>query len=314
MLVQVKLSRADWDGEESSSSAEIGMTRREQKINHDGVVKRARYMPQNPRIVATKTGSTEVFIFDCTKHPSKPPQGGVCDPDLRLTGHKDRGHCLSWSRFKNGHLLSGSEDGQVCLWDINATPNDKTLEAMRIYDIQPGCAEDVAWHKRDRNLFGSVGEDKHLRVWDIRTPAINLVQSVLCHDAKINSLAFLGPIVATGSSDGKVKVFDLRKTSPYLHVLECPLQEEVGHVRWNPKHENFIASSSGRKILVYDISRMGSPQTSEEASRGPPEFVFVRSRHTDSITDFSWSRTYNLAIASVAKDNNLQVWEMRDLL
>ncbi|XP_019184725.1 PREDICTED: probable beta-hexosaminidase fdl [Ipomoea nil] len=31
--------------------------------------------------------------------------------------------------------------------------------------------------------------------------------------------------------------------------------DEVGHVRWNHKHETFLASSSGRKILVWDISR-----------------------------------------------------------
>ncbi|XP_019177753.1 PREDICTED: WD-40 repeat-containing protein MSI1-like [Ipomoea nil] len=313
MLDQVKLSREDWVGEESSSSVEIGMTRRVQKINHDGVVNWARYMPQNPSIIATKTGSAEFFIFDCTKHPSKPPEEGVCNPDLRLTGHKDKGHCLSWSPFKKGHLLSGSEDGQVCLWDVNATPTDKTLEAMRIFDIQHGCIEDVAWHMKDGNLFGTVGEDKHLHIWDIRTPAINFNQSVLCHDAKVNSLAFCGPIVATGSSDRKVKVFDPRKTSPFLHTLECH-REEVGHGRWNHKHENYLASSSGRKIIVWDISRMGHAQTSEEANRGPLEFVFFHSAHTDSITDFSWSPTYDLAIASVAKDNNLEVLRMRELI
>ncbi|XP_019169537.1 PREDICTED: WD-40 repeat-containing protein MSI1-like [Ipomoea nil] len=315
MLVQVKISREDWDGKESSSSVEIGKTKRVQKINHDGVVNRARYMPQNPSIIATKTGSAELFIFDCTKHLSNPPEEGVCNPDLRLTGHKDKGLGLSWSPFKKGHLLSGSEDGQVCLWDVNATPHDNTLEAMRIFDKQQGCVEDVAWHMKDENLFGSVGEDKHLHIWDIRIPPIKLNQSVLCHDAKVNSLAFnpiCGWVLATGSSDRKVKVFDLRKTSPFLHTLECH-REEVGHVRWNHKHENFLASSSGRKILVWDVNRIGRAQTSEEAKGGPPELAFLHSAHTDSITDFSWSPTYGLAIASASKDNSVQLWRMREV-
>jgi len=42
------------------------------KINHEGEVNRARYMPQNPCIIATKTPSCDVLIFDYTKHPSKP--------------------------------------------------------------------------------------------------------------------------------------------------------------------------------------------------------------------------------------------------
>ena len=42
------------------------------KINHEGEVNRARYMPQNPCIIATKTPSSDVLVFDYTKQPSKP--------------------------------------------------------------------------------------------------------------------------------------------------------------------------------------------------------------------------------------------------
>src|SRR5437899_3015792 len=42
------------------------------KINHEGEVNRARFMPQNATIIATKTPSSDVLIFDYTKHPSKP--------------------------------------------------------------------------------------------------------------------------------------------------------------------------------------------------------------------------------------------------
>ena len=57
------------------------------KINHEGEVNRARYMPQNPCVIATKTPSSDVLVFDYTKHPSKPDPGGECSPDLRsVTG------------------------------------------------------------------------------------------------------------------------------------------------------------------------------------------------------------------------------------
>lgn len=92
-------------------------------------------MPQNPFIIATKTVSAEVYVFDYNKHPSKPPLDGACNPDLRLRGHNTEGYGLSWSKFKQGHLLSGSDDAQICLWDINATPKNKTLEAMQIFKV-----------------------------------------------------------------------------------------------------------------------------------------------------------------------------------
>lgn len=48
-----------------------GKIEMEFKINHEGEVNRARYMPQNPCIIATKTPSADVLVFDYTKHPPK---------------------------------------------------------------------------------------------------------------------------------------------------------------------------------------------------------------------------------------------------
>jgi histone-binding protein RBBP4 len=76
--------------------------------------------------------SAEVYVFDYTKHPSKPPAEGGCNPDLRLKGHKTEGYGLAWSPFCSGHLLSGSDDAQICLWDITAaTRANKVYVVMR---------------------------------------------------------------------------------------------------------------------------------------------------------------------------------------
>jgi histone-binding protein RBBP4 len=110
-----------------------------QQINHDGEVNRARYMPQNSFIIATKTVSAEVYVFDYSKHPSKPPLDGACNPDLRLKGHNSEGYGLSWSIFNEGHLLSGSEDAQICLWDIKANSRNKSLDALQIFKVWLMC-------------------------------------------------------------------------------------------------------------------------------------------------------------------------------
>lgn len=108
------------------------------KINHEGEVNRARYMPQNPCIIATKTPTSDVLVFDYTKHPSKPGRlgaktmfvncvitvvficrmtfrftedpSGECTPDLRLRGHQKEGYGLSWNPNLSGCLLSASDD------------------------------------------------------------------------------------------------------------------------------------------------------------------------------------------------------------
>lgn len=57
------------------------------QINHQGEVNRARYIPQDQRnIIATKTVSGEIDLFDYFKHPKTPVNDEV-KPDLRLLGH-----------------------------------------------------------------------------------------------------------------------------------------------------------------------------------------------------------------------------------
>ena len=51
---------------------------------------RARFMPQSPFIIATKTPSTDVLVFDYSKHPSR-PDSSECKPQLRLKGHTKEG-------------------------------------------------------------------------------------------------------------------------------------------------------------------------------------------------------------------------------
>ncbi|XP_020627362.1 histone-binding protein RBBP4-like [Orbicella faveolata] len=104
------------------------------KINHEGEVNRARYMPQNPCMIATKTPTADVLVFDYTKHPSKPDPNGECRPDIRLKGHTKEGYGLSWNPNQNGNLLSASDDYTVCLWDISSIAKEaKTLDAARIF-------------------------------------------------------------------------------------------------------------------------------------------------------------------------------------
>ncbi len=89
-----------------------------QKIPHDGEVNRARYMPSNPDLLATKTVMGPVYIFDRTKHASV-PKSNDCVPDLTLIGHEKEGYGLSWHPGKfEGHILSASEDATVCHWFV----------------------------------------------------------------------------------------------------------------------------------------------------------------------------------------------------
>ena len=91
-------------------------------------------MQQKPNMVGAKTSGSEVYVFDCTKQGLK-SQDGECDPDLRLRGHDKEGYGLSWSPFKEGYLLSGSNDCKICLWDVSALAQDRVLHPMHVHEV-----------------------------------------------------------------------------------------------------------------------------------------------------------------------------------
>lgn len=130
------------------------------RINHDGEVNRARYMPSNEFIVATKTIHAEVHVFDISKRPSQPEEGAGSDPDFRLLGHTKEGYGLCWDPHEPYHLISGSDDAVVCEWDI--TNAGKTVQPLHKYTGHSDVIEDVAWNMHHKKLFGSVGDDKKL--------------------------------------------------------------------------------------------------------------------------------------------------------
>ncbi|KAJ1674241.1 Histone-binding protein rbbp4, partial [Spiromyces aspiralis] len=137
--------------------------------------------------------------------------------------------------------------------------------------------------------------------------------SVVAHEAEVNCVAFSPHseyILATGSSDKTVALWDLRNLKYRLHTLEAH-RDEVFQIAWSPDQETVIASASGdRRVNVWDLSRIGQEQTPEDAEDGPPELLFVHGGHTSKVSDLSWNCNEPWALCSAADDNIIQIWQM----
>lgn len=250
----------------------------ETKINHEGEVNRARYMPQRPCIIGTKTPSSDVLVFDITKHPNKPDPNGICKPDIRLKGHQKEGYGLSWNPSMPGHLLSASDDHTICLWDVRDKPKDaRELMAKSVFTGHTAVVEDVSWHLLHDSLFGSVADDQKLLIWDTRCANTNKPSHIVeAHTAEVNCLSF-NPfsefILATGSADKTVALWDLRNLKLKLHSFESH-KDEIFQVQWSPHNETILASSgTDRRLNVWDLSKIGEEQSAEDAEDGPPELL-----------------------------------------
>ncbi|RKP37932.1 WD40-repeat-containing domain protein [Dimargaris cristalligena] len=297
-----------------------------QKIVHEGEVNRARYMPQKPDIIATKTVMGDVYVFDRTRHPLMPSNlgsngaiksgtVGSCNPDIRLVGHSQEGYGISWNPNVEGMVISASDDQTICQWDIRGySRENRIMDPYRVYKGHTAVVEDVAWHNLHESLFASVGDDMRLLIWDTRSSSNNQpAHSVLAHTAEVNAVSF-NPfsefILATASSDTTVALWDLRNLKTKLHSLECH-KDEVMQITWSPHFETILASASGdRRVNVWDLSRIGEEQTPEDAEDGPPELLFVHGGHTSKISDVAWNPNEPWTMCSTAEDNICQVWQM----
>lgn len=286
----------------------------EAQISHQGEVNRARYLPQEPNIIATQTISAEIHIFDSSKYTAMSDINDQPTPELRLEGQKKEGFGLSWNKFKKGFLLGASHDGTVCCWDVEQPhKSNETLEPISKYEDHVGPVEDVVWSRQYSDIFASAGDDKRILLWDLRKDGKKSTIQVDAHAGEVLSLDF-NPfnenLLASASTDKTVAIWDIRN----LSIKQCSLKQhidEVCTISWATFNEAVIASGSmDRRVFVWDLSRLGKTQTPEEAADGPPELLFIHGGHTSKVTEISWNPNEELVMASVADDNILQVWQM----
>lgn len=313
-----KLDRSDYDDERGELGGHtippqprIQIT---QRINHPGEINRARYMPQNPDLIATKAVSGEVLIFDRTKHSSEPERGGVCKPDIRLVGQTKEGFGLAWNPIKAGHILGASEDMTICHWDVNAyTKTKNTIEPTTIFKGHTSVVGDVDWHPMKENVFASVGDDKMLMLWDTRTTAEPTTR-VKAHEREILACAFnpaCEHLIVTGSADKTIVLHDIRASTKKLHTFESHT-DEVLHVAWSPHTASVFASaSSDRRVNIWDLDQIGVEQTPDDQEDGPPELLFIHGGHTARPSDFCWApgEGENWTVATTSEDNIVMVWQ-----
>jgi histone-binding protein RBBP4 len=327
------------------------------KIVHEGEIHRARYMPQNPVstfsllltlksivyflsvdkfIIATKSTSSTVLVFDYSKHSSMPTDS-ICRPQHRCHGHTSDGYGIAWSpfqagkqlfqfyqtiaffsRFIKGHLLSAAADKTICLWDTKVPDID--VHPLQIFSEHKAGVEDVCWHAHQCDIFASVGDDKKLCLWDVRQ-GMTPVSHCEAHDGDANCVSF-SPMdefsLATGGADGAVKLWDCRNLSASLHVCQGHT-EGVYQVQWSPFKRDLLASSGeDRRIFLWDLDRVGREQTPEESQDGPPELLFIHGGHTAKVKIKSMMQMisvhclfdrFSISIGMQTRNGFLLVWQ-----
>lgn len=156
------------------------------------------------------------------------------------------------------------------------TTSNKALHAARTYTHHTAIVNDVQYHPLHASLIGTVSDDLTLQILDTRSPSTtsSATQAVDGHQDAINALSFNPAseyVLATGSADKSIGIWDLRNLKSKLHAL-VGHNDSVTSLAWHPFEEAILGSSSyDRRVIFWDLSRVGEEQTPDDAEDGPPE-------------------------------------------
>jgi histone-binding protein RBBP4 len=246
----------------------------QQEICHPGEVNKARYMPQNPDIIATWCVDNRVLIWDRTKHELKPKDNQI-KPNVVCAGHTGEGFGLAWSPHVEGQLATASEDRTVRIWNTLYDTGLEEIEPEQTWTHHKGIVNDVQYHPVHRSWIATASDDLSFAVIDTRQDDHSqAVFKETAHSDAVNCVAFhpaWHSIIATGSADKTIAMWDLRNLGTKLHEIKAHT-DAVIQLQWHPQEPAILASASyDRRIIMHDLSRTGEEQTEEEAEEGPPE-------------------------------------------
>lgn len=314
-VCKVRLPKENFDLEKETSKKSAEEMKQDVKIeyevkmNHQGDVNKALPNPKRNNLIASKTDSGEVHVFDYHKHKSR-PEDSIVKPELKLLGHEKEGFGLSWHPTEL-LLASGSNDSKVCVWDLTKKDTSGSLFPILTFTEHTDVCEDVCFSPDNPNLLASVGDDRMFILYDIRDKV--KVTSFEAHLSDINSVdinPLNGHQILTASSDKTVALWDDRKLTTKMHSYEHHTAEVMG-ARWNPNLINLFASfGADRRVHVWDLSKQGEDPGPTDLEDGPAELLFTHGGHTAEVRDLSWNLNENLVCASVSTDNMIHLWEM----
>ena len=128
-------------------------------------------MPSNPNVIATKTATGDVLVFDRTKHSSM-PAGKECQPDIRLVGQTQEG-CPRHPRLEltlASQIRLGLEPLQRGSRDQCIGRHDRCFVVRRARQRVPVAS----WPFRDISGVTSARTLKPLRIFQSHTAVVEV--------------------------------------------------------------------------------------------------------------------------------------------
>ncbi|KAJ6907189.1 periodic tryptophan protein 1 [Populus alba x Populus x berolinensis] len=193
-------------------------------------------------ILASASADKQVKIWDVV--------AGKCD--ITMEHHTDKVQAVAWNHHEPQVLLSGSFDRSVVMKD-GRLPSDPGFKWLVTADV-----ESLAWDPHDKHLFVVSLEDGTVQGFDIRAAksgsASDLKPSFTlhAHDKAVCTISYnpLAPnLLATGSTDKMVKLWDLSNNQPSCLVSKNPKAGAIFSVSFSEDNPFLLAIGGSKGTL-----------------------------------------------------------------
>ncbi|KAL5703899.1 hypothetical protein ACHQM5_022392 [Ranunculus cassubicifolius] len=170
--------------------------------------------------------------------------------------HTGKVQAVAWNRHVPDVLLSGSFDHSVVMTDMRY-PSHTGIRTAVTADV-----ESLAWDPQNQHSFVVSLEDGTVQGFDVRLAAIN--PDVGCkpcftlhaHDKAVTSVSFntsAPKLLATGSTDKTVKLWDLTNNTPSCVASNNPKAGAVFSISFSEENPFLLAIGGSKgKLQVWD--------------------------------------------------------------
>jgi len=202
-----------------------------------------------------------------------------------LRGHDDWVGSIA-IRPDGNHIISGSGDGTIKVWDAENSDELMTLRGHSDWISSLGYCP-------DGKRIISASQDKTIKVWDAATGAELL--SLAGHEAPFLSAVFSpdGERIVSGSMDKTIKIWDAANGAEVMTLRGH--SDVVNSVAFSPNGKRIASGSADRTIKIWD------------AATGV-ELMTLRG-HTGRIKSVAFSPDGRRIVSAGNNDATIKIWD-----
>jgi ribosome assembly protein RRB1 len=133
-------------------------------MGHESSIEDLQWSPQQGNVFASCSADKTIRIWDTRQKK----------PQLSIKAHDTDVNVISWSRYYIVYsrtvdylMASGSDDGQVCVWDIRNWVQHKKPETAAMFQWHQKAITSIEWHPTEPSIFACSGADDQLTIWDL---------------------------------------------------------------------------------------------------------------------------------------------------